>query len=395
VFDLYPKYFAGEVADVFSYLMGIATEYAMAREIAGQPPFEFEKEFLKRYPGYCFACGNKICICPAVPAATIGRMSKELDLADDDRIFFRDAQAAQARGHDVALRVRRYVGSSEGLLNAIPLDRGEVNQSLIMTCLALAEAVKTDSPEIAERLRTAAVQIGGSATLPGTRDHSYEPNALLDLVREGLAAVARSSGKGLMVPGQLAVDVATMISPATRILVVGSGPADLERIGTDTEARVISEAIRRSAARASIELKTLPATTPDDLRRALLEGDFAILHFTGHGDSDGIYLSNEDGSSAHITTTALKDLISRYPQVQCVLLNSCETMANLTEPLAPITIGMDSLVDDDTAVEFARGFYDAVGALRPIDFAIEEGRNAVTMKKLSPPPLKIIRAKTD
>jgi NTP pyrophosphatase (non-canonical NTP hydrolase) len=125
VFDLYPKYFAGEVADVFSYLMGIATEYAMAREIAGQPPFEFEKEFLKRYPGYCFACGNKICICPAVPAATIGRMSKELDLADDDRIFFRDAQAAQARGHDVALRVRRYVGSSEGLLNAIPLDRGE------------------------------------------------------------------------------------------------------------------------------------------------------------------------------------------------------------------------------------------------------------------------------
>jgi hypothetical protein len=55
---------------------------------------------------------------------------------------------------------------------------------------------------------------------------------------------------------------------------------------------------------------------------------------------------------------------------------------------------MESTVDDDAAVEFARGFYDALGASKSIAFAVEEGKNAVTIKKLGPLPLKILRRKT-
>ncbi|MGH9894326.1 MAG: hypothetical protein ACREA0_20550, partial [bacterium] len=81
VFDRHPKYFAGEAADVFSYLMGIANEHArhVAQKTGGD--FSFQAELLRRYPGLCIHCGYQKCACPAVPEGTVGRMAKELDLA--------------------------------------------------------------------------------------------------------------------------------------------------------------------------------------------------------------------------------------------------------------------------------------------------------------------------
>jgi NTP pyrophosphatase (non-canonical NTP hydrolase) len=80
VFDRYPKYFVGEAADVFSYLMGIANEHRMRKEQEEDQSFSLEAEFIKRYPGLCVQCGYEVCVCPHVPEATIGRMAKELDL---------------------------------------------------------------------------------------------------------------------------------------------------------------------------------------------------------------------------------------------------------------------------------------------------------------------------
>jgi hypothetical protein len=40
---------------------------------------------------------------------------------------------------------------------------------------------------------------------------------------------------------------------------------------------------------------------------------------------------------------------------------------------------MDGQISDFTAMEFARGFYDAIGAGRGIDFAYEEGCRAVEL----------------
>src|SRR5215467_16156853 len=65
VFDRYPKYFAGEAADVFSYLMGIANEHAMRERRDHDREFSFETEFLQRYPGLCTECGYVICMCPS------------------------------------------------------------------------------------------------------------------------------------------------------------------------------------------------------------------------------------------------------------------------------------------------------------------------------------------
>jgi NTP pyrophosphatase (non-canonical NTP hydrolase) len=69
VFDRYPHYFYGEGADVFSYLMGLANEYTLQCS-EREETFDYELEFLARYPGLCVACGARVCICPTVPPAT-------------------------------------------------------------------------------------------------------------------------------------------------------------------------------------------------------------------------------------------------------------------------------------------------------------------------------------
>src|SRR5262249_35619380 len=81
VFDKHPKYCAGEAADTFSYLMGLANEYALRLAQQNGEAFSFEREFITRYPGLCVQCGFRICMCPSVPQATVGRMSKELDIS--------------------------------------------------------------------------------------------------------------------------------------------------------------------------------------------------------------------------------------------------------------------------------------------------------------------------
>src|SRR5687767_2854547 len=83
VFERHPKYFAGEAADVFSYLMGAANEH-MLREAQEDREFSYEAEFLRRYPGLCLECGHAVCVCPPIPEATVGRMAKEVDIAPGD-----------------------------------------------------------------------------------------------------------------------------------------------------------------------------------------------------------------------------------------------------------------------------------------------------------------------
>src|SRR5262245_59545010 len=109
VFEKHPKYFAGEAADVFSYIMGIANEHALKMQIDGQD-FDFESEFLQRYPGLCLQCGYEVCICPSVPESTVGRLSKELDLAAVDDLFRREAATSERRGREIAGRVLERVG---------------------------------------------------------------------------------------------------------------------------------------------------------------------------------------------------------------------------------------------------------------------------------------------
>lgn len=110
VFERFPKYFAGEAADIFSYLMGIANEYSLRVEQESGIAFNFYDEYLKRFPGLCLACGHRVCVCPSIPKATVGRMAKELDIGAAENLFEASADTmipkSPKRGIDRVLRHR-------------------------------------------------------------------------------------------------------------------------------------------------------------------------------------------------------------------------------------------------------------------------------------------------
>ena len=161
--------------------------------------------------------------------------------------------------------------------------------------------------------------------------------------------------------------------------VATAGPEDQPPLRLRQEARGITEAIRRSEHRDSINVTELHATTMTTLRRALLDADYDLVHLSGHGDVDGPLLEDDDANAVVLTIDVLADLIKVSSTIRCVVLNCCYAAGSLTEALAQWTVGMDDQVGDDVAIQFAVGFFDALGAGKDIDRCIEEGRIAARM----------------
>ena len=70
----------------------------------------------------------------------------------------------------------------------------------------------------------------------------------------------------------------------------------------------------------------------------------------------------------------------------------CSCRAYLTHSISPITIGMDAATDDEAAVEFSRGFYDALANGRNFARAFEEGRSALRLNGHDDGLVKMITA---
>ncbi|MEL6654079.1 MAG: CHAT domain-containing protein [Bacteroidota bacterium] len=193
----------------------------------------------------------------------------------------------------------------------------------------------------------------------------------------------------------------------TKILFLAANPSQTGRLKLDQEIREIEEGLRRSNHRDSFELVQKWAIRPADLRRAMLDENPQIVHFSGHGvtqglsgeakegtrslffeeekismqDYDGgIVIEDNDGSPKVLPAATLGKLFELFAgKVRCVLLNACysESQAKELKPHIPYIIGMNDAVPDNAAIVFATGFYDALGAGKDIEQAFEHGKVAV------------------
>lgn len=209
------------------------------------------------------------------------------------------------------------------------------------------------------------------------------------------------------------------VHPKT-ILVLAANPLDSERLALDEEVREIEEGLRRSRHRDLFKVEQRWAVRPQDLRRALLDVEPEIVHFCGHGtngsasnspinspvdirklsvvseatDGGGIVLEDEAGKAQLVQGQALTDLFSLFrKRLECVVLNSCysEAQATLIVRQVPIVIGMKRAIGDRAAIEFSRGFYDALGAGRTIDEAFQFGCNAIDLQRIPEHLTPVIR----
>jgi hypothetical protein len=184
----------------------------------------------------------------------------------------------------------------------------------------------------------------------------------------------------------------------TSILVVFANPKGSDPLRLAAEDRVLHECVRLSRYRESLTVATRHAATIHDVRRALLEEDRRIVHFSGHGTGKGLAFENEMGEVQLVPQDALAELLSAYsPPLECVVLNACYSavQASLVSLGVPYTIGMDGAISDEGGIEFTRGFYDAVGAGKTIEFAYAEGCRTIKLMGLPDGSTPVLLKKGD
>ncbi|WP_339138615.1 MAG: CHAT domain-containing protein [Candidatus Electrothrix sp. GW3-4] len=169
----------------------------------------------------------------------------------------------------------------------------------------------------------------------------------------------------------------------TTILFLAANPMDTARLRLDEEVRQISTDLKLAKERDLLHLTQEWAVTSDTLMQAILDTRPQIVHFSGHGEQEGICLEDGQGIAKLVSAAALANLFRLFKDsVQCVLLNACYSLAQAEaiKEHIPHVIGMSSAIPDTTAISFASGFYKAVGAGRDIPFAFELGKAAVLMQ---------------
>jgi hypothetical protein len=177
----------------------------------------------------------------------------------------------------------------------------------------------------------------------------------------------------------------SLINTERKILIFSANPKDTGRLRLDKELREIQDRLRRVKYSGQFTVKSAPAARIHDLQRELLEYEPAFVHFCGHGEEEGILVEDEQGKAALVPSDALASLFALCSEhIECVLLNSCHShvQAESICQHIPYVIGMKKAVGDEAAVEFAAGFYTALGFGKSIEQAFAFGKNAVHLYDL-------------
>ena len=186
-----------------------------------------------------------------------------------------------------------------------------------------------------------------------------------------------------------------------RILVVAANPLGSSPLKLDHEVKTIKEALKRSRKRDNFVVEYCLAATPSELRRALLDFEPHVLHFSGHGAGEQGLLFVSDESASAIYRSDIGEVRSRSTNsneikfvpaqplanllklcdehLECVVLNACysDVQGDAISANIPFTIGMRDVVEDNVAIKFSQGFYDAIGAGKSYEKAFEWGKVAI------------------
>lgn len=169
-----------------------------------------------------------------------------------------------------------------------------------------------------------------------------------------------------------------------KILILSANPINTSKLRLDEEVREIQAGLERAKSREKFEIITKWAVRPDDFRRALLDHEPEIVHFSGHGGGeDGLALENAVGQLQLVNIESLVRLFGLFKdKIECVLLNACysEAQAQAIHQHIGCVIGMNQEIGDRAAIDFAVGFYDALGANRSYEEAYEFGCSAIDLE---------------
>ncbi|WP_243902863.1 CHAT domain-containing protein [Aetokthonos hydrillicola] len=165
---------------------------------------------------------------------------------------------------------------------------------------------------------------------------------------------------------------------------LSANPKNTNPLRLGEEARKIQEALKLAKHRDEFEIATSWAVRVEDLRRAMIDYQPNIIHFSGHGvGAEGLAFEDNSGMTQLVSSEAIASLFELFRgTVECVLLNACysEVQAQAIHQHVDHVIGMNQSIGDVAGIEFTIGFYDALGAGESYDYAFRMGCNAIQLK---------------
>ena len=110
-----------------------------------------------------------------------------------------------------------------------------------------------------------------------------------------------------------------------KILILSANPKNTTRLRVDEEMREIKEGLKRARQREDFVIETGQAVRYRDIRRAILDFEPNIVHFSGHGaGEEGLAFEDETGQVKLVEESALASLFKLFAdQIECVVLNAC------------------------------------------------------------------------
>ncbi|MCI5223722.1 MAG: hypothetical protein D3924_13895 [Candidatus Electrothrix sp. AR4] len=109
---------------------------------------------------------------------------------------------------------------------------------------------------------------------------------------------------------------------AKKILILSANPRDTARLRLDKEVREIQDRLNRAKYGRQFTVQLATAVRIRDLQEELLEHEPVIVHFCGHGESEGLLLENNLGEAVLVPSDGLASLFGLCSEhVECVLRN--------------------------------------------------------------------------
>jgi hypothetical protein len=171
-----------------------------------------------------------------------------------------------------------------------------------------------------------------------------------------------------------------------KILFLGANPAGTTQLALTREVQAITQHIRSAGKGEQLQVEQEWAVKISDLQAALLRHKPDIVHFSGHGSAAGeLIFETEAATAAPAQPEALATLFKILKEnIRGVVLNACfsEAQAKAIAKHIDFVVGMRIAVDDQAAIAFAWGFYQAVAFNSSVQQAFALACNQIALSGL-------------
>jgi len=151
-------------------------------------------------------------------------------------------------------------------------------------------------------------------------------------------------------------------SQEKRVLFIGSEPDDTQPTRSQEEEREMKRCFWEAGDDHQYSLHTITAARIKDLTYAFRRYKPEVVHFSGHGDSNGSLLfEGDDSLSAAAGKEGVGDLFSFASEyVGCVILNACFSCKQglLINEHIPYVVCISGKIENRAAIYYSTGFYE-------------------------------------